>query len=40
MDNKQLIEHAEKRIKELQDLIAHWKANDRNKQVRQERTLS
>ncbi len=40
MDNKQRIEHAEKRIKELQDLIAHWKANDRNKQVRQERTLS
>ena len=40
MDNKQRIEHAEKRIKELQDLIAHWKANDRNKQVRQDRTLS
>lgn len=37
MDNKQRIEHAEKRIKELQDLIAHWKANDRNKQVRQEK---
>jgi len=40
MNNKQRIEHAEKRIKELQDLIEHWKANDRNKQVRQEKPLS
>jgi len=40
MNNKQRIEHAEKRIKELQNLIEHWKANDRNKQVRQEGTLS
>jgi hypothetical protein len=39
MNNKQRIEYAEKRIKELQDLIEHWKANDRNKQVRQKRTL-
>mgnify|MGYP003149134825 CR=1 FL=1 len=39
MDNKQRIEYAEKRIKELQDLIEHWKANDRKQQVRQKRTL-
>ena len=40
MNNKQRIEYAEERIKELQDLIEHWKANDRKKQVRQEKPLS
>tara|TARA_R100001443_G_scaffold60334_1_gene70701 strand:- start:126 stop:248 length:123 start_codon:yes stop_codon:yes gene_type:complete len=40
MNNKKRIEKAEERILELQALIEHWKANDRNKQVRQERTLS
>ncbi len=39
MNNKQRIEYAEKRIKELQDLIEHWKTNDR-KQVRQKGTVS
>ncbi len=40
MNTKERIEFAEERIKELQLLIHQWKTNDRNKQVRQERTLS
>jgi hypothetical protein len=40
MDNKERIQHAEQRIKDLQALIEHWKINDRRQQVRQERTLS
>ena len=40
MNNKQRIEYAEKRIKDLQALIEHWKINDRRQQVRQEGTLS
>tara|TARA_R100000655_G_scaffold108586_1_gene160866 strand:+ start:374 stop:496 length:123 start_codon:yes stop_codon:yes gene_type:complete len=40
MNNKKRIEYAEKRIKELQDLIEHWKANDRKQQVPQEKPLS
>lgn len=40
MSNKKRIEKAEERILELQALIEHWKANDRNQQVRKKRTLS
>jgi len=40
MNNKERIQHAEQRIKDLQALIEHWKINDRRQQVRQERTLS
>ena len=40
MDNKQRIEYAEKRIKELQALIEHWKTNDRRQQVPKEGALS
>ena len=40
MNNKERIEYAEQRIKDLQALIEHWKINDRRQQVRQERTLS
>ena len=40
MNNKERIEHAEQRIKDLQALIEHWKINDRRQQVRQERTVS
>ena len=32
MNNKQRIEYAEKRIKELQALIEHWKTNEKQKQ--------
>ena len=39
MNNKERIEYAEKRIKELQALIEHWKTNDRRQQVRQEGTM-
>jgi hypothetical protein len=40
MDNKERIEHAEQRIKDLQALIEHWKINDRRQQVRQKGTVS
>ena len=39
MDNKERIQHAEQRIKDLQALIEHWKINDRRQQVPKERTL-
>jgi len=40
MDNKERIEHAEQRIKDLQALIEHWKINDRRQQVPKKGALS
>ena len=41
MNVTERIQYAEKRIKELELLIQHWKENDRRlEQVRQEKSLS
>ena len=39
MNNKERIQHAEQRIKDLEALIEHWKINDRRQQVSKKRTL-